>query len=190
MLVLANMFESADANFDSATRIYINAKWKSVVAAVRASGYTGKLTAARLLNRPEYDWYAELDYLAFSYWVPVASSDSATARTMYDKVIGDLTYYYLPIVNRFHKPVIFTEVSFYSARSSALQTYDVFDPRISQGWPDDASVPSDYDEQGRVYQAVLLAFAATPWIQGCYSFGYEYYTFDSKGFSIRGKTAE
>jgi hypothetical protein len=37
---------------------------------------------------------------------------------------------------------------------------------------------------------VLLAFAATPWVQGCYSFGYEYYNLDSKGWSIRGKTAE
>ena len=111
-------------------------------------------------------------------------------QSMYDKVIGDLTAYYLPIANRFHKPVIFHEVAFYSARSSALQTYDVFDPRILQNRPDDPSVLSDYDEQARVYQAVLLAFAATPWVQGCYSFGYEYYTFDSKGFSIRGKTAE
>ena len=56
--------------------------------------------------------------------------------------------------------------------------------------PADPSVPSDYDEQARAYQAVLLAFAATPWVQGCYSFGYQYFNFDSKSYSVRGKTAE
>ena len=52
------------------------------------------------------------------------------------------------------------------------------------------SVVSDWQEQADAYEAVLGAFAETPWVQGCYSFGYAYFDFDCKGYSIRGKTAE
>jgi hypothetical protein len=189
--ILGHSEFDADSGPDSATRIYINTKWKQVIAAVRASGYSGKIATDFLVSTPEYDWYGDLDYLG-SYsalqW-RVASSDDASVRSMYDQVVATLTSQYLPFVNRFHKPLIF-EVGFYSAESSAQQTYSIFDPRISEFFPEDPSVPSDYDEQARAYQAVLLALAATPWVQGCYSFGYQYFTLDSKGYSIRGKTAE
>lgn len=191
MLMLTTLQFDADNDRDPATRIYINARWKSVIAAIRASGYTGSLTTDSLVSqRTEYDWYGDLDYLGDRPLLPVASSDSATVQSMYDRVITALNSQYLPIVNRFHKPLLFTEVGFYSAKSSALQTYDIFAPQISPFLPADPSVPSDYDEQARAYQAVLLAFAATPWVQGAYSFGYEYFNLDSKGYSIRGKTAE
>ena len=148
------------------------------------------MTTASLLNYPEFDWYGDLDYLGESWWFqPVATSDSDTVQSVYDQTIKLLNSWYLPAVNRFHKPLIFVQVEYYSAHTSALQTYS-FGPQISQGNAADPSVPSDYDEQGRMYQAVLLAFAATPWVQGSYSFGYEYYNLDSKGYSIRGKTAE
>jgi uncharacterized protein (TIGR03437 family) len=174
---------------DPALRRYINAKFKTIIAAIRASGYTGKLMTDIFVNYPEFDWYGDLDYLGDEWlFQPIAKSDSDTVQSMYDQTISILNNWYLPAVNRFHKPIVF-DVEYYSAHTSALQTY-AFGPQIAQGQAADPSVPSDYDEQGRVYQAVLLAFAATPWVQGSYSFGYEYYNLDSKGFSIRGKTAE
>jgi hypothetical protein len=94
-----------------------------------------------------------------------------------------------PIYNRFHKPVLLTS-AVYSASSSSLETMSLFDTRISPHYPADPSVPSDYDEQGRAYQALMRALAATPWVQGAYPFAYWYFDFDSKGYSIRGKTAE
>jgi hypothetical protein len=109
---------------------------------------------------------------------------------MYKNAIGKLNSQFQPIYNRFHKPVLLTSVAFYSASSSSLQTIDLFDTRISPHYPADPSVPSDYDEQGRAYQALLRALAATPWVQGAYPFAYWYWDFDSKGYSIRGKTAE
>jgi uncharacterized protein (TIGR03437 family) len=100
-----------------------------------------------------------------------------------------LTTKVLPIANRFHKPVVF-QLWFSSARGSSLQTYDSFSPQINDFLPADPSVPSDYDEQGRAYEAVLLALESTSWAQGTYPFGYSFFNFDSKGFSIRDKTAE
>lgn len=193
MLVLESVPWNSDTYFrdlDGATRTYINAKWKALVAAIRASGYNGKLTTDQLANYPELDWYGDLDYLGESWWFqPVAITDSDTVQSVYDRTIELLNSWYLPAVNRFHKPLIFVQVEYYSAHTSALQTY-AFGPQIAQGQAADPSVPSDYDEQARMYQAVFLAFAATPWVQGAYPFGYEYYNLDSKGYSIRGKTAE
>ncbi|HKV39162.1 MAG TPA: hypothetical protein VJX67_08110, partial [Blastocatellia bacterium] len=192
MLVLESLYLLSDVSgidTDPALRTYINEKWKAVIAAIRNSGYTGKLTTDTLLNYPEFDWYGDLDYLGDRWWYQkVASSDGDSVQSMYNQAVSSLNGY-LPAVNRFHKPVVFISVEYYSAHTSALETY-AFGPQIAQGQAADPSVPSDYDEQGRVYQAVLLAFAATPWVQGCYSFGYEYYNLDSKGFSIRGKTSE
>ena len=193
MLVLESQYlgdDLSDIEADPSLRSYINAKLKAVIAAIRASGYTGKLTTDVFLNYPEFDWYGDLDYLGDEWWFQkVATSDGDTVQSMYNQAIAVLTSNYLPAVNRFHKSLILVGVEYYSAHTSALQTY-AFGPQIAEGQPADPSVPSDYDEQGRVYQAVLLAFAATPWVQGCYSFGYEYYNLDSKGYSIRGKTAE
>ena len=179
---------------------YINAKWKSVVAAIRASGYTGKLTSDEVPSLPEFDWPGDLDYLGGTWFWPVATTDSDTVLSMYNSAINILTSHYLPIEARFHKPFIFQSVAYYSADTSAMQLYSIdttggsgsatSSPQISDFLPPDPSVASAYNQQAQAYRAVLLAFAATPWVQGCYSFGYAYFNFDSKGYSIRDKTAE
>jgi uncharacterized protein (TIGR03437 family) len=196
LFILPNFVFDADSNNDQATRLYINAKWKALIAAIRASGYTGKLTSSSLtFVRPEYDWFGDLDFLGDGWLRPVADSSQDSVQSMYARTVEILSDYYLPIVNRFHKPVIFT-IGYYSALSSARQRYVLetsdfaLADQISDFLPADPSVPSNYDEQARAYQAVLLAFAATPWVQGAYSFGYAYFDFDSKFFSIRAKTAE
>jgi uncharacterized protein (TIGR03437 family) len=110
---------------------------------------------------------------------------------MYNRAITLLNSRYLPIQRRFNKPFIFQSIAYYSADTSAMQVYNVDNsPQISDFLPEDPSVASAYNQQAQAYRAVLLAFAATPWVQGCYSFGYSYFNFDSKGYSIRGKTAE
>jgi len=171
---------------------YINAKWKSVIAAIRASGFTGKLTSSSInTNLPEEtDWYGDLDYIGTCWFWPVAATDSASVQSMYDSAINILTSYYLPLESRFNKPFVFTEVEYYSADTSAMQVYNVDSPQISEFLPLDPSVASAYNQQAQAYQAVLLAFAATPWVEGCYSFGYAYFNIDSKDYSIRDKTAE
>jgi uncharacterized protein (TIGR03437 family) len=192
MLVVETQYLRGNASSmagDPALRTYVNAKLKAIVAAIRAHGYTGKLATDVFVNYPELDWYADLDYLGEEWWFqPIATSDSDTVQSMYDRTMSVLKSSYMPAVDRFHKPMII-DVEYYSAHTSALATY-AFGPQIAPGRPADPSVASDYDEQGRVYQAVLLAFAATPWVQGSFSFGYAYYNLDSKGYSIRGKTAE
>jgi len=195
MLIIGNFSLDADNNNDAATRRYINAKWKQITAAIRASGYTGKLASqgggnTGVYTRPEYDWFSDLDYLGAFWQIPIATSSTDSVQSMYQNAIVKLNSQFKPIYDRFHKPVLLTSIMFYSARSSSVQTIDLFDTRISPHYPADPSVPSDYDEQGRAYQALLRALAATPWVQGAYPFAYWYWDFDSKGYSIRGKTAE
>ena len=194
MLIIANFSADADNNNDATTRRYINAKWKQITAAIRASGYTGKLASQGgnigLYTKLEYDWFSDLDYLGASWAIPIATSSTDTVQSMYQNAIVKLNSQFQPIYNRFHKPVLLTSVAFYSASSSSLETISGFDTRISPHYPADPSLPSDYDEQGRAYQALLRALAATPWVQGAYPAGYWYFDFDSKGYSIRGKTAE
>jgi hypothetical protein len=188
LLILGDLYFGVD-DAGGPPSTYINAKWKSVIATIRASGYTGELTSNSLIVLPEYDWYGDLDYLGDKWWWPVAATDSDTVQNMYGLAINTLAAYYLPIENRFNKPFIFTEVAYYSADTSAMQTYE--DTILNgPGIETDPSVPSAYDQQARAYQAVLLALANTPWVQGCYSFGYLYYNEDDKGYSIRDKTAE
>ena len=108
---------------------------------------------------------------------------------MVQQAMPRLASQYQPVFNRFRKPLIFTSIMFYSARSSALQTHDLFEVATPQ-FVADPTVPSDYDEQGRAYQALLRALVATPWVQGAYPFVYAYFDQDDKGYSIRGKTSE
>jgi hypothetical protein len=194
MLILGDFALDADINNEAVTRRYINGKWKEIIAAIRTSGFTGKLACQGggndgKMNWPEYDWYADLDYIGLFWSIPVATSSNDSVQSMYQVAMSRLASQYRRIFDRFQKPLIFTSVMFYSARSSALQTYNLFDV-FSPQFAVDPSVPSDYDEQGRAYQALFRAFAATPWVYGAYSFGYEYFNLDSKGYSIRGKTAE
>ena len=78
---------------------------------------------------------------------PIAVSDGDSVRSTYDRPISLLNSWYLPAVNRFHKPIIL-DVEYDSAHTSALETY-AFGPQIAQGRPADPSVASDYDEQRR-----------------------------------------
>jgi hypothetical protein len=193
MLILPNFnwAEDGGPNDNATTRTYINGKWTAIIAAVRAV-YSGPLTTDYLVYRPsEYTWYGLLDYLGDKWWVPLATTDTDTVATMYTAAKDKLVNYYQPIsANYGNKPFVFAEVAYYSANTSAMHQYGVYDPELGDFVPAVAVPASDYDEQARAYQATLLAFAETPWVQGCYSFGYAYFDFDSKGYSVRAKTAE
>jgi len=174
-----------------ATRAYINSKWKGIIADIRSIAPSVKLTIDMYVPLPEYDWYSDLDYLGDKWWVPLATTDNASVADMHAAAIDRLKTFYEPISARFaNKPFLFSEVAYYSANTSAMQYYSVNSPELNAFLPAAATPASDYDEQARAYQATLLAFAATPWVQGCYSFGYWYFDIDSKDAGIRGKTAE
>jgi len=191
MLILGNFNWMDDDNAGQAT--HINQKWNEVIAAVRPplGVYTGKITTDNYVGRLQYNWYQYLDYLGDKWWWPLASSGTATMGDMYTAAADKLNNYYLPISQSFsNKPFVFSEIAYYSADSSAQQIYGVYAPEIGDFIPETASVASAWQQQADAYEAVLWAFAETPWVQGCYSFGYAYFDFDSKGYSVRGKTAE
>ena len=196
MLILPNFNWIEDDGGDRSnpeTRTYINGKWKALIASVRTMAPELKLTVDYHVERTEYDWYSDLDYLGDKWWVDVSGSGGSAATTaeMHAAASDKLTTYYLPISQRFgNKPFLFAEIGYYSADTAAQHTYNVYSSEIGDFNAANAAVLSDWDEQARAYEAVLYAFAETPWVQGAYSFGYAYFDFDSKGYSIRSKTAE
>ena len=188
MLILPNFYFLDGDNPSSAA--YINQKWKDVIAEIREV-YSGPIaTDNYYVGQPYYDWYGDLDYLGDIWWDKLADTNSSSFDTMKAQALQVLEDKYLPIYQKFNKPFIFTEVAYYSADGSATQQYGVYSSEISDFEPENMSVVSDWQEQADAYEAVLGAFAETPWVQGCYSFGYAYFDFDCKGYSIRGKTAE
>jgi uncharacterized protein (TIGR03437 family) len=186
------MLELANDNWQDetpATKAYINGKWKDILAAIRAGGFTGKLSTDKLFAQTNfYDWYAGLDYLGDGLFTPLGTTGKETVQELYDSVVRKLDSW-LPIANRFHKPFIITTIEYDSTDRSALKTY-IPDRDLSKFAPTNPAILSSYDTQARVYQAILLALAETPWIQGAYTFDYQYFEMDSKSPSIRGKTAE
>ena len=187
MMILGNYNWLDDS--DPTKTSYISGKWHDIIGPLR-SAYSGKITTDYHVERPNYAWYYELDYLGDKWWVQLTSSSTATIGELYTAAKAELATKYQPLVTKYSKSIVFSEIAYYSADSSAQQTYDVYSPKIGDFIPEDPSVASDWDEQAMAYEAVLRAFAETPWVQGCYSFGYAYFDFDSKGYSVRGKTAE
>ncbi|MGQ9788441.1 MAG: glycoside hydrolase family 113 [Candidatus Hadarchaeaceae archaeon] len=186
LLILAN-FPFYDA--DTATAPYINQKWKGLIAEIRKI-YSGPITIDFFIDTPAYDWYGELDYIGDKWWESIAETSNDSYLSMKLRALQILQTKYLPIYQRFNKPIIFAEIAYYSADSSAKQKYGVYSEEISDFLPEDPTVASDWQEQADAYEAVYQAFAETPWVQGAYSFGYSFMDHDSKGYSIRAKTAE
>lgn len=190
MLILSNHNWVDTTGGTQLIRQQINTKWQEIIAAVRALYPSVQITTDYYVDHADYDWYGDLDYLGDKWWVQLTSSPTATIGDLYAAALSELTTKYLPISQRFgNKPFVFPEVAYYSAETSAQQTYGVYAPEISDFDPE-TSINSAWDEQALAYEAVLWAMAETPWVQGCYSFGYAYFDFDSRGYSIRGKTAE
>jgi len=187
MLILPNFNWQDDDNPTSAA--YINQKWKNLISEIRTV-YSGLITIDYCVDRTYYDWYGDLDYLGDKWWWKVADTASASFSTMKAQALQRLQDTYLPRYQRFNKPIVFAELAFYSADGSATQQYGVSSSEISDFEPENPAVASDWQEQANAYEAVLRAFAETPWVQGAYSFAYAYYDFDSKGYSVRAKTAE
>ncbi|MHA1871127.1 MAG: glycoside hydrolase family 113, partial [Promethearchaeota archaeon] len=182
MLILPNFNWYDDTN-DTMTN-YIDQKWNETIDQIR-SVYHGKITIDYYVNRSEYNWYAKLDYLGDKWWTPLATNTTATFDQLKSNALDRLNNYYASIVNRFNKSIIFAEVAYYSANTSAMQSYSVFSNEINEFQPENDSIPSNWTQQALVYEAVLHAFAETNWVQGSYSFGYFYFDMDCKGYSIR-----
>lgn len=187
MLILAN-FPWQDVS-DPSTAAYLNQKWKEMISDIR-DVYSGPITVDTFVNQPGYDWYGDLDYIGDIWWEKLADTSSESYTSMKSRALEILETKYLPVYQRFNKPIIFTEIAYCSADGSAAQKYSVYSDEISDFLPENPSVPSDWQEQADAYEAVLQAIAEKSWVQGAYSFGYSYMNHDCKGFSIRAKTAE
>lgn len=135
-------------------------------------------------SREIYEARAEFDTTRFGVGNDVSKS------IMKANAIKKLNDTYLPIYQRFGKPILFAEVAYYSAASSAQQTYGVYSSEISVFNPETVSVASAWREQASAIEATISAFAETNWIQGSFLFGNWYWTIDEKGYAIWGKQSE
>ena len=169
-------------------RAKINQKMKEIIAAVQKV-YHGAITATPVKSFPEYDWIGDLDYIGAGWWTPLATTTTATVEEMTATALKYIDENLLPQYERFHKPILIGAVAYYSADSSAMQTYRFYDPQISASGPE-TSTPSAWQQQADALEASFSAFGQRAFIQGAFVFTSWYYALDAKDFSVRGKTAQ
>jgi hypothetical protein len=177
------------SSVDNVLAARIDARWRGVIAAVRAA-YSGPVTTDHFAEHAAYGWYADLDFVGAKFWDSVATSDSDGEAKMEAQATNVLNTRYKPLSERFGRPVFFAEVAFASVDGGAQQRYGVYAREIDDFQPEIASVASDHAEQADAMEATLRAMASASWVQGAHIFGTSYFELDSKGFSITGKAAE
>lgn len=123
-------------------------EWREIIALVRAY-YKGPLVYAAN-HGEEFEsirFWDALDYIGIDNYYPL--DDHYSAAAMVSKVET--------VVERFHKPVIFTEAGFGAHQNSHREP-----------WEDETAKPLDLAEQARSYQALLDAVYRKPWFRGVY----------------------
>lgn len=184
----SNWYDAEEPHKDPVAMAKINERMKAIIATIRTI-YHGKLSSSYFIDRAEYDWYGDLDYVGDIWWWPIAKSTSDTVEQMRIEALRILDSRYLPIYDRFKKPILMSSVAYYSADSSALQRFGVGSPEISP-WGPETSTLSAWQQQADAFEAVYSAFGQRAWVQGGIVFGNWYFDVDEKGYSVRGKTAQ
>ncbi len=124
------------------------AAWRHVIARVRKL-YPGPLTYAANFGGEfgHIKFWDALDYLGLQEYYPLPANLSTASVVAQVEAVED----------KFHKPVIFTEVGFPS-RPGANQ----------KPWNDSGRATVDLALQARCYEAIFRAFYRQPWFEGMY----------------------
>jgi Glycoside Hydrolase Family 113 len=141
-----------------------DADWRRIIASIRRV-YPGPVTYAANFGE-EFEnirFWDALDFIGLQEYYPLPNDLSTPA--LVEKVEA--------VQKRFHKPVIFTEVGFPSARGGNLHP-----------WQDGKRGKADPELQARCYQAIFKAFYNKPWFQGMY-----WWKVGTNGFGGRGDTS-
>jgi hypothetical protein len=138
--------------------------WRRIIANVRKV-YPGPVTYAANFGDEfqNLKFWDALDYIGLQEYYPLPN-DLSTA---------DLVNKVEAVEERFHKPVIFTEVGFPSVAGGNRRP-----------WADGRSGKPDAQLQARCYQAIFQAFYNKPWFKGMY-----WWKVGTNGFGGTGDTS-
>ena len=176
-----------------------NAKWKSVVAAVRGV-YSGPVTSCHTLHTGEVDflaflakkdhWFYDLDFLSISYYCPARRKDETGKALTVDDMVKNLAGAHArmkAIADAMGRPIIFGECGCSSTQDGAKS-------------PSGILTVVDEDEQANYMEALFRVFAHEPWCRG-----FHWWKWDqnsptkpdstredtlARDFTFRGKKAE
>ena len=176
-----------------------NAKWKSVVAAVRGV-YSGPVTSCHTLHTSHVDylaflankdhWFYDLDFLSFSYYCPARRKDETGKALTVDDMVKNLAGAHArtkAIADAMGRPIIFGECGCSSTQDGAKS-------------PSRILTVVDEDEQANYMEALFRVFAHEPWCRG-----FHWWKWDqnsptkpdstregtlARDFTFRGKKAE
>ena len=176
-----------------------NAKWKSVVAAVRGV-YSGPVTSCHTLHTGEVDflaflakkdhWFYDLDFLSISYYCPARRKDEAGKALTVDDMVKNLAGAHArmkAIADAMGRPIIFGECGCSSTQDGAKS-------------PSGILTVVDEDEQANYMEALFRVFAHEPCCRG-----FHWWKWDqnsptkpdstregtlARDFTFRGKKAE
>ena len=138
--------------------------WRTIIANVRKV-YPGPVTYATNFGDEfqNLKFWDALDYIGLQEYYPLPN-DLSTA---------DLVNKVEAVEERFHKPIIFTEVGFPSVAGGNQRP-----------WADGRSGEADPQIQARCYQAIFRAFYNKPWFEGMY-----WWKVGTNGFGGPGDTS-
>lgn len=152
-------------------------QWRSIIAGVRAR-FHGKLTYSGVWG-DQVDWWDALDYYGINWYMPLAAASAPGDNTLAarDTRLSEpdivarwssftdeygISYDYLQWLQdrfeRWHKPILFTELGYPSKRESLLTPFSWFTPTKTV----------DTTVQDRAYRAAFQALADKPWVAGVY----------------------
>jgi hypothetical protein len=180
----------------------VEQRWRNLIAEVR-SRYSGSLLWAApyrdapddstLANLPQFVDALDVVYVLFS--PPLSLTDSPSASDIGVEAGRLLDLNVNPVLNRFKKPLILG-VEYPSADGAA--SYCINDglggcaepDSLRPTLPDQSGVTLDLQEQADVYNGVLAAQQARPWISGVFARGYyPAAPLQDKSASVHGKPA-
>ncbi len=173
-----------------------NAKWKSVVAAVRGV-YSGPVTSCHTSNvdflsflAKKDHWFYDLDFLSISYYCPARRKDEIGAALTVGDMVANLAGardWMKAIADAMGRPVIFGECGCSSTKDGALSPSAIF-------------AVADEDEQATYMEALFRVFASEPWCRGFHWWKWDQNSpmkpdstresTHARDFTIRGKRAE
>ena len=175
------------------------ARWRSLIGKVREI-YKGPLAFELLMGDTVWPspppFLDAVDTIRVWWWSPLSTGTRPAIANMTVKAGGLLDRQILPVQQRFNKPVQIS-AAYLSVDGSGTQclrrsdgqcySFEAFAP----GAPDVTPYALNMAEQADIYQSLLLAVNARPWVSGFFSYGYNpLVTLRDKSLSVRGKPAE
>lgn len=144
------------------------ADWRALIAAVRQV-YHGKLTYAANWHQDfeQVPFWDALDYIGIQAYFPLTKQ---TTPTVDELVEGWQPYLQAieSISNKYHKPVLFTEIGYRSQADGAIEPWKW--PRVLSGLFKKVSLQT----QRNCYEAFFRVFWHRPWFAGAHFWKWDY----------------